>query len=147
MGTAVVTAGTFSTDVSLAAGVHNVRRIRPDTASMFDSASDVYSPDLTVDTTAPAAPSALDLAAADDTGSSSTDNITRNTSALTISGSGETGATVTLYDDTNNNGVKDVGEASLGTAIVSGTTFSTDVRSEERRVGKEGGSRRSACHE
>ena len=81
----------------------------------------------TVDTTAPSAPTGLDLAAADDTGASSTDNITKNTSALTISGSGENGATVTLFDDANNNGMQDGGEATLGTATVTGGTFTTDI--------------------
>ncbi|QQN64690.1 VCBS domain-containing protein [Bradyrhizobium diazoefficiens] len=80
----------------------------------------------TIDTSAPAAPTGLDLAAVDDTGSSSTDNITKNTSGLTISGSGENDAAVTLFDDANNNGVVDAGE-SLGTATASGGTFTLDV--------------------
>ena len=72
-------------------------------------------------------PTGLDLAAADDSGSSSTDNLTNQTSALTISGSGENGATVILYDDANNNGIKDAGEATLGTATIASGTFSTDI--------------------
>ncbi|MEV8650736.1 Ig-like domain-containing protein, partial [Mesorhizobium ciceri] len=56
------------------------------------------------------------------------DNITKNTSALTISGSGENGATVTLFDDANNNGAQDGGEATLGTVTISsGTTFTTEI--------------------
>src|SRR5690606_17135006 len=50
----------------------------------------------TLDTTAPAAPSTPDLAAADDTGVSNTDNIT-NKKVLTISGTAEAGSTVALY--------------------------------------------------
>ena len=76
---------------------------------------------------APGAPTGLDLAAADDTGVSSTDNITFKTSGLTITGSGVNGDTVTLYDDANNNALKDAGEATLATATVVGGVFGADV--------------------
>ena len=79
-----------------------------------------------IDHVAPAAPTLLDLSATDDTGVLNSDNITQKTSGLTINGSGETGATVTLFDDANNNGVVDFGE-SLGTTTVSGGTFSRDI--------------------
>ena len=95
-----------------------------DAANNTSSLSASYA--VTIDTAAPAAPAALDLASADDSGSSSSDNITKNTSGLTISGSGESGATVTLFDDANNNGVMDGGEG-LGTATVVAGAFSTDV--------------------
>src|SRR5204862_331988 len=62
----------------------------------------------------------------DDSGSSNTDNITKNTSALTISGVGENGATVTLFDDANNNGLLDSGEI-LTTATVSSGTCSAAI--------------------
>jgi hypothetical protein len=74
-----------------------------------------------------AAPTGLDLAAADDSGLSNVDNITAITSGLTITGAGQNGATVTLYDDANNNSAKDPGEASLATAIVSNGVFSADI--------------------
>ena len=74
-----------------------------------------------------AAPTGLDLAAVDDTGTSSIDNVTKNTSALTITGSAENGTTVTLYDDVNDNGVQDGGEATLETALVSGGGFTADI--------------------
>jgi hypothetical protein len=51
-----------------------------------------------VDNTAPNAPSTPDLDAASDTGSSSTDNVTRNTT-LTFSGTAEAGSTVNLFVD------------------------------------------------
>ena len=73
---------------------------------------------VTVDTTVQA-PTSLDLAAADDSGTSDSDNITKNTSNLTISGSGEEGSTVLLYDDG--------AEISGATATVSGRSFSLDV--------------------
>ena len=75
----------------------------------------------------PPAPTGLDLAAVDDTGLSSSDNITLKASGLTISGSGQNGATVTLYDDANNNAGQDPGETTLATATVSGGAFSADI--------------------
>src|SRR5437870_3409611 len=61
--------------------------------------------------TPPAFPTRRSSDLADDTGSSNSDNITNQTSALTISGGGENGATVTLFDDANANGVVDTGES------------------------------------
>ena len=69
-------------------------------------------PTLTFDTLAPAAPSAPDLAAASDTGVSSSDDITSNTTP-TFTGTAEAGSTVTLYD-TN-------GYTLLGTATADGS--------------------------
>src|SRR5262249_31770953 len=82
-----------------------------DQAGNPSSASGIFK--VTESVPLPAAPTGLDLAAADDSGFSSTDNITKNTSGLTISGTGAKGLTVTLYDDANNNGVQDAGEATL----------------------------------
>ncbi|WP_460885488.1 Ig-like domain-containing protein, partial [Pseudoduganella ginsengisoli] len=61
---------------------------------------------VTVDRTAPAAPTALDLTASSDSGSSATDNVT-NVTKPTITGKAEAGSTVTLYD----------GETIIGTAV------------------------------
>jgi hypothetical protein len=73
-----VSGGVFSRDVSLAQGVHNVRAIQTDPAGNASVASTALV--VTVDTTAPGAPTvAIDLAAASDTGSSTTDNITNDT--------------------------------------------------------------------
>jgi hypothetical protein len=49
------------------------------------------------DRLAPNAPSGLDLAAADDTGSSNSDKITSQTANLTISGTAEANSTVRIY--------------------------------------------------
>jgi hypothetical protein len=73
------------------------------------SAGSVYA----VDRDSPAAPSALSLDAASDSGSSNSDRITKNT-ALGISGSAETGSTVNLYDSST----------LVGTGTASGGTFS-----------------------
>lgn len=62
-----------------------------------------------VDTTAPAAPTALDLAQIDDSGVT-TDNLTSQTNNLTISGTAEVAGTVQLFDDADNDGVIDAGE-------------------------------------
>ena len=63
--------------------------------------------------TSAAAPSAPDMTAATDTGSSNTDNITNNTTPVFTGSGAEAGATVTLYD-TN-------GTTSLGIATADGT--------------------------
>ena len=79
-----------------------------------------FSRNIMVDTTPPAVPTNLDLAAADDSGSNNTDNITSNTSALTISGNAEANASVELFD----------GDTALPGGIItaSGTgAFSIDV--------------------
>jgi hypothetical protein len=103
---------------------HGFTATSTDAAGNTSTDSTVFN--VTVDTTI-AAPAGLDLAAADDTGTSNTDNVTKNTSSLTITGSGEEGAVVTLFDDVNGNGRQGGGEATLGTGTVSGGTFSIDV--------------------
>ncbi|MBF0626690.1 MAG: FG-GAP repeat protein [Magnetococcales bacterium] len=70
--------------------------------------------------------SAPDFSAGDDTGASDSDDITRNTSGLTLSGIGQALATVTLFDDANGNDTLDAGEL-LGHAAVSDNRWSLDV--------------------
>ncbi|MFO1525556.1 MAG: Ig-like domain-containing protein [Turneriella sp.] len=50
-----------------------------------------------IDTTAPGGPAGLTLAATDDTGTLNNDRYTKNTSALTVSGTAEANATVHIY--------------------------------------------------
>ncbi|MGV0990533.1 beta strand repeat-containing protein, partial [Limnohabitans sp.] len=69
----------------------------------------------TLDHTAPAAPSTPDMTSATDTGTSSTDNITSNTTPV-FTGTAESGSTVTLYDTD--------GTTVLGTATATGGTWS-----------------------
>lgn len=64
----------------------------------------------TVDLSTPARPSELDLATADDTGSRNSDNITSQSSDLTISGTAEAGSTVRLFNDADNDDLIDDGE-------------------------------------
>ncbi|MFN7719220.1 MAG: beta strand repeat-containing protein, partial [Sphingomonadaceae bacterium] len=60
-----------------------------------------------VGASAPTAPSGLDLITADDTGPSSTDNLT-NKQSVTITGTAEVGSTVELFDGTTSRGTKTV---------------------------------------
>lgn len=70
----------------------------------------------------PSVPSTPDLSAASDTGISSTDNITNDTTpTFTVTGV-TNGATVTLFNDANSNGTVDGGE-SLATGTASGTSI------------------------
>ncbi|HWJ95919.1 MAG TPA: Ig-like domain-containing protein, partial [Telluria sp.] len=79
-----------------------------------NSGTAATTPSLTIDTLAPAAPLALDLLAADDSGFSDTDNWT-NKPVMRISGTAEAGATVTLY---GNDGITPIG---TGTAAGDGS--------------------------
>ena len=118
LGTVVVGAnGTFSKDIDLPVGTHAIAAKSTDIAGNVSEFS--TSLRVIVDNVAPAAPTALDLAADDDTGASSTDNITSKTSGLTISGTAEAGAVVELFD----------GTTSLGTATA-GTNgaFTKDIQ-------------------
>ncbi len=99
------------TSSNLADGNHSLTVKQTDIAGNTSAASGGLT--VHIDTAA-ALPSAPDLAAASDSGKSSTDNIT-NDNTPTVSGSGaEAGATVTLYDS---DGTKVLGTA---TADVSG---------------------------
>lgn len=115
--TGTVSGGVYSIDISLAAGAHSITAKQTDPAGNVSVASAALS--ITVDTTAPAAPAGLDLAADDDTGTAADDNITSKTTGLSISGTGETGAKVQLYDGGS--------VISGATATVSGGVFSIDI--------------------
>ena len=77
--------------------------------------STAYSHSYTLDTAAPAAPAAPDLDAGSDSGSVTTDNTTSDTTP-TVSGTAESGSTVTLYDSD--------GSTALGTAVATGGAWS-----------------------
>ncbi|MBS0356191.1 MAG: DUF4347 domain-containing protein [Proteobacteria bacterium] len=83
------------TSSTLSEGGHTLTTKATDTAGNVSSASAGLS--VTIDTTAPGAPSAPDLTAGTDSGVSSNDNITNKTT-LTFIGTGTIGSTVTLYD-------------------------------------------------
>lgn len=96
IGTGVATGGTFTIPSStLTSTTHTITARATDPAGnvSVSSAASV----IVVDTTAPAAPSAPVLTAASDSGRSSTDRITNDTTP-TFSGTAENSATVTVYD-------------------------------------------------
>ena len=83
------------TSSALADGSHTLTVKASDTAGNVSSASTSLA--VTIDATAPATPSAPDLAAGSDSGSSSTDNITTATTPV-FTGTAAANVTVTLYD-------------------------------------------------
>ncbi len=99
------------TSSTLTNGAHTLTTKVTDPAGNTSAASAGLT--VTIDTTAPSALGAPDLASGSDAGSSSTDNIT-NATTPSITGSGaEAGATVKLYDTD--------GTTLLGTATADGT--------------------------
>ena len=80
---------------TLGAGTHTITAKAEDVAGNPSSASGALP--VTIDTAAPGAPSIPDLVTASDTGTSSTDNITSDTTPE-FTGSAEANATVRLYD-------------------------------------------------
>ncbi|RZJ08411.1 MAG: hypothetical protein EOP39_13915, partial [Rubrivivax sp.] len=101
------------TAATLAAGAHTVTARTADAVGNLSSASAGLA--IVIDATAPAAPSAPDLASGSDSGTSSTDNITSTTSP-TFTGTAEAGSTVTLYDTD--------GTTVLGSATATGGAWS-----------------------
>ncbi|MBF0124899.1 MAG: hypothetical protein HQL60_06160, partial [Magnetococcales bacterium] len=106
---------------TLTAGSHAVVASQSDLAGNVSKGS--VAVNVVVDTDAPAAPTKLDLAAADDSGSNKSDNITARASDLTISGSGEKGLRLYLFDgDTT-----DIGSALATTTVSSSGQWSIDI--------------------
>lgn len=121
LGTATATAaGTFSIDITLAAGTHSLAALATDTAGNVSVLSTRMS--VTVDTTGPDAPTNVDLDQPDDLGLSQFDRITSRSIGLTINGNGPASGTVELFD----------GTTSLGTVSTSSSgAFTKDVILEE----------------
>jgi hypothetical protein len=113
--------GRFRVDVSLAAGARSITARAIDDAGNLGPASDPLA--ITVDATAPAAPTSLDLIAADDTGGSSSDNVT-NKQIVTITGTADANARVELFDGTTSLGTTTANESgafSLEVALTAGS--------------------------
>jgi len=89
------TSGTWSKDLTLVDGTYQIKAIASDIAGNISLASPGFN--LTVDTTAPQAPTIPDLDPLDDSGVSNTDNITNLYTAMTFNGTAEIGSTVKLY--------------------------------------------------
>ncbi|MBF0124635.1 MAG: VCBS repeat-containing protein, partial [Magnetococcales bacterium] len=126
LATAAVTGTVWSTDISLAAGTHSIKAVQTDIAGNKSAVSTVLA--ITVATTTPPEIlTNLSLDTADDSGFSNSDHITNQTSGLTISGGGGVlSSRLVLFDDKDNDGIIDSGEA-LTTAGISGTIWSADV--------------------
>lgn len=92
-----------------------------DTAGNTMSAHDAADK-FSIDTAAPAVPTALDLDAASDTGTSDTDDLTNDTTP-TISGSAEANSTVTLYDSDGTTSVGSTTAAGDGSWSITASTL------------------------
>ncbi|HVZ43899.1 MAG TPA: Ig-like domain-containing protein [Ramlibacter sp.] len=104
-------AWTIMTDPSLTAGSHSFHTTVTDTAGNVTTTAGLA---VTIDLTNPAAPTTPDMTAATDSGSSNSDNTTKNLTP-TFTGTAETGSTVTLYDTD--------GTTVLGTALAARGTW------------------------
>lgn len=110
IGTATATAGgawSITPAATLAEGSYTLTAKATDKAGNTGAASSVS---ITIDRSAPAAPSTLVLAAGSDTGASATDGIT-SVPRPTVTGIGVAGATITLYDS---NGTTALGSTVAG---------------------------------
>src|SRR5690606_18947146 len=91
--------GAWTVDMTRTEGSYSITAIAIDISGNTSPASSALA--LTIDTTPPNIPGTPDLAAADDSGISNTDNITNVTSNLTISGTAEGNATIELFNGIN----------------------------------------------
>ncbi|HYC01803.1 MAG TPA: Ig-like domain-containing protein, partial [Azospirillaceae bacterium] len=112
---------TIALPTGISAGGHSLTVQATDKAGNSSTLSATYT--LTVDRTAPTAPTTPALASASDTGISQTDGITSDTSP-TLTGTAEAGATVVLFDDADNSGAMDNGETTLASGTATGGTWS-----------------------
>lgn len=91
---------------TLSEGGHTLTATQTDASNLISPSS--TNSLVTIDLTSPTAPNPLQLAPGNDTGLSTTDGVTRNTTP-SLTGTAEPGATVTLYDTS--------GATILGTAV------------------------------
>jgi hypothetical protein len=103
--------------LNLTEGSHAITTKLTDAAGNVSPASPVLN--VTVDTTTPPAPAGLNLSSYDDSGMSNSDRITKTTTGITITGTGEDGTKIVVYDK----GVLLQGVS----ATVSGGAFSIDL--------------------
>jgi serralysin len=108
----------------LADGVHSISARSTDLAGNASANSAALS--VTIDTTAPIAPSAPDLIAASDSGKSTTDNVTTVTTP-TFKGTAAGLSTVTLYDGTT--AIGSIGATAAGAWTITASTLLDGVHS------------------
>ena len=139
LGKAVVSSsGEYTLDVELSEGINQITARTIDAAGNVSVASAPLK--VVVDVSAPVAVSALNLLDADDTGLSSTDNITSQASGLTISAvvaAGTASGAVSFHEwrDVNLNGFVDAGETEqltgVADAAVNGTSYVANLALQE----------------
>ena len=129
LGTATATGGNWTiTTSALSDGAHLIVAQANDLAGNQATSNPLT---ITIDTSAPAAPSVPDLTAASDTGISNSDNVTKNTTP-TFSGTAEPGATVTLLE-----GATTLGSTTadgVGNWTITSTTLSSGVHNVAARA-------------
>jgi hypothetical protein len=117
VGSGIAGGGSYSVAVStLGNGVHPINAKATDVAGNTSGASASLS--VTIDTTAPAAPSVPDLTNGSDTGSSNSDNLT-SVLTPTFTGTAEAGSTVTILSD----------GSSVGSGVAAGGNYSITTSS------------------
>ena len=125
VGTAVASGTTWTiTSAVVAPGVHLFTAIQTDAAGNGPSGASA-SLSVTIDTAVPAAPSTPDLAPASDTGASTTDNITSDTTP-TFTGTAEAGSTVALFAGTTQVGT---GTATAGSWTITSSALTAGTYS------------------
>lgn len=130
--------GAYSVDLDLSAGEHLIKAKVTD--AMGNASEKSAGLSVTVDTSEPSAPGSPDLAVEDDTGSSSTDNLTKNTTGLTIGGSCESSATVELFDSAESKGTvacssgEFTKDLDLAAGVHSITAYQTDAAGNDSGV-------------
>jgi hypothetical protein len=110
-------AWTLIVSTGLPAGDHTLFAVAVDPAGNVSAASSLYA--LSIDGSAPAAPTSLALASASDTGDSSSDQVTKSTSLLITGLNAPAGGSVQLFE----------GSTSLGFATIDGSSWSRTVTS------------------
>ena len=123
VGSGTATGGFYTITAStMASGNHILTARATDIASNTGAAS--LGTTITIDTTAPAAPTAPFLIAASDSGTSSTDRLT-NVTTPTLTGTAESGSTVTLYSTAT---VTGSGPATGGAYSITSSALTTGAK-------------------
>jgi hypothetical protein len=94
---------TLTSGQSLSDGTYTIHAEVTDQAGNVSSTNNIEVTIVTVDATAPGAPTGLDMAASSDTGSSNSDNVTSDNTP-TINGSAEANSQVELFEGTTSRG-------------------------------------------
>ncbi|UPK40778.1 cadherin domain-containing protein (plasmid) [Bradyrhizobium sp. 186] len=129
-----VAAGQDTADLTVTAFNLNGSSVRDRVGNNANTSGAVNNPSgiLHIDTSAPAAQATSDLAAASDSGFSSTDNITKQTTP-TFTGTAESGSTVTIFSDgvAVGTGVAVGGTYTIATATLSNGTHNITTRATD----------------